>query len=231
MSAIVHKVVVIDDDPALLTALRIGLTSKGYEVLYASDAERGIQSVIESSPSAIILDLGLPDMDGLSLCKALRTFSSVPIIVLSATSDEERKIKALDLGADDYVTKPFSMGELLARLRVALRHIEMHSSRLADGSPTIHLGPHVTIDSIKHEVLVDDVHVNLTAKEFDLLYVLASHIGKTFTHRDLLREVWGTDYYAETNYLRVYVNRIRKKLEPYGEEIIKTKPGVGYQIE
>ncbi len=231
MSTLVHKIVVIDDDPALLTALRIGLTSKGYEVIYAADGERGIQSVIESNPSAVIFDLGLPDTDGLSICKALRTFSAAPIIVLSATSDEDKKIKALDIGADDYITKPFSMGELLARLRVALRHVDIHTNRPENGSPIINLGSHVRIDNIKREVLVDDAPIDLTAKEFDLLCTLASHIGKTFTHRDLLKEVWGADYYVETNYLRVYINRIRKKLGPYGEDIVKTKPGVGYRID
>jgi two-component system KDP operon response regulator KdpE len=217
---------VVDDDPALLRALRIGLSARGYDVIVASTGEAGLTQAALKSPDVIILDLGLPDLDGIDVCRRIRQRSDVPIIVLSAAGSEERKVAALDMGADDYVTKPFGMAELEARLRVALRHAR---TTREDEPSELDLGS-LRIDLVHHEAFVDDKEVDLTGREFDLLAFLARHAGKICTHRMILKEVWGPAYGSESHYLRVYIHRLRRKLGDESGQLIRTDPGVGYRL-
>lgn len=221
------KLLLIDDDRSLLKALRIGLTARGYEIATSQSATDGLTQSVLFSPDLILLDLGLPDLDGIDFCKRVRTWSELPILVLSAAGDEVRKVAALDAGADDYVTKPFGMAELEARIRVALRHSRSADTHNKDSK--LRVG-YITIDLEKRSVLVGENAVELTAKEFDLLSYLARNSGKVYTHHQILREVWGQGYGEETNYLRVYINRLRKKLGDPEGKMVKTNPGVGYQL-
>ena len=197
---------VVDDDPALLRALRIGLSARGYDVVVASTGEAGLTKAALKSPDVIILDLGLPDLDGIDVCRRIRQRSDVPIIVLSAAGSEERKVAALDkvlafqCGGVDYVTKPFGMAELEARLRVALRHA---TTTREDAPSELELGA-LRIDLVHHSVLLGGKEIDLTSREFDLLAFLARHAGKICTHRMILKEVWGPAYGSESHYLRVY---------------------------
>jgi two-component system, OmpR family, KDP operon response regulator KdpE len=219
------KVLVIDDDPALLQALRLGLRAQGHEVLTATNGEQGISQTAIASPEVVVLDLGLPDLDGLAVCKRIRQWSDVPIIVLSAIGSEDRKVAALDGGADDYVTKPFGMAELEARIRIAIRH---HSAETRqDLSATLEVGP-LHLDLVHHEVRLDGTPVRLTAKEFEVLSFLARHAGRTCTHQMILRAVWGTGYGGEAQYLHAYVHRLRHKLNDPSGALLRTVPGVGY---
>ncbi len=217
----------VDDDQALLRVLRIGLSALGHDVLVASTGEQGISQAAVGSPDIVVLDLGLPDIDGMEVCRRIRQWSDVPIIVLSADGTEDRKIASLDGGADDYMTKPFGMGELEARVRVALRH------RGADGgdeeSKDIVVGP-LEIDLVHHEARMGGTPVELTTREFALLVFLAQNAGKICTHRTILQQVWGPHYGTETQYLRVYVYRLRRKLGDEQGELLRTLPGVGYQL-
>jgi two-component system KDP operon response regulator KdpE len=224
----VTKVLVVDDDPSLLKALRIGLTARGDEVLVAHSGAEAINQVALAGPDLVILDLGLPDLDGLEVCRRVREFSDVPIVVLSAYGDERRKVEALDAGADDFVTKPFGMAELEARLRVALRHAAARS----DGSkkPTIIAVGDLDVDLVHHMATLSGAPLQLTAKEFELLAYLARHAGKVCTHHMILKDVWGPGYGAESNYVRVYTHRLRKKMGDEEGHMLKTIPGVGYQL-
>jgi two-component system KDP operon response regulator KdpE len=221
------RVLAVDDDAALLRVLRIGLVALGHEVLTASTGARGISEAAVGAPDVIVLDLGLPDMDGLEVCRRIRQWSAVPIIVLSADGTEDRKIAALDGGADDYMTKPFGMGELEARLRVALRHRPSESG--ADEPTAMTVGP-LSLDLIHHEGHLNGAVLDLTAREFAFLVYLARHAGKVCTHRMILEHVWGPRYGTENHYLRVYAYRLRRKLGDPDGRFLRTLPGVGYEL-
>jgi two-component system, OmpR family, KDP operon response regulator KdpE len=223
----VAKVLVIDDDPSLLRALRLGLRAGGHDVVTACDAEQGLSQTALASPDVIVLDLGLPDVDGLALCRRIRQWSDVPIVVLSATGAEDRKVAALDGGADDYVTKPFGMAELEARIRTAIRHRRGQTDEQMPA--TLTLGP-LVLDLVHHEAQLDGNPVELTAKEFEVLSFLARHAGRTCTHQMILMAVWGSGYGGEAHYLHTYVRRLRQKLNDPSGELIRTSPGVGYSL-
>jgi two-component system KDP operon response regulator KdpE len=223
----VARVLAVDDDQALLRVLRIGLSALGHTVLVASTGEQGISQAAIGSPDIIVLDLGLPDIDGMEVCRRIRQWSDVPVIVLSADGTEDRKIASLDGGADDYMTKPFGMGELEARLRVALRHRAPGDGD--EDSKEITVGP-LELDLVHHEARMAGKPVELTTREFALLVFLARHAGKVCTHHMILEHVWGPHYGTETQYLRVYVYRLRRKLGDEKGELIRTNPGVGYQL-
>jgi two-component system, OmpR family, KDP operon response regulator KdpE len=225
-----HTLLVIDDEPAILRVVGTGLRARGYRVVTAGTGEEGLTQAALASPTVIILDLGLPDIDGVEVCRRIRQWTDTPILVLSAHGTELRKVAALDEGADDFITKPFGMAELEARIRVALRH------RARDAAPgaepgRIDLGP-LVVDMAARAVTVDGRAVELTAREFDFLAYLARHAGKVVTHRILLEAVWGPGYGTETHYLRVYANHLRKKIEadPANPRFLRTSPGVGYQL-
>ncbi len=223
------KVLVVDDDPSLLKALRIGLTARGDEVLTAQTGREAINQVALWLPDLVILDLGLPDIDGIEVCRRIREFSQVPIVVLSAYGDERRKVEALDSGADDFVTKPFGMAELEARLRVALRHGVATRGEGADGAQTLQVND-LEVDLVHHMATLRGEPLQLTAREFELLAYLARHAGKVCTHHMILKDVWGPGYGAESNYVRVYTHRLRKKLGDEDGHILRTVPGIGYQL-
>jgi two-component system, OmpR family, KDP operon response regulator KdpE len=222
------RILVVDDDPSLLKALRIGLTARGDEVVTAHTGGDAVTQVALAAPDLVILDLGLPDLDGLEVCRRIRAFSDVPIVVLSAYGDERRKVEALDSGADDFVTKPFGMAELEARLRVALRHAAARGDR-DQRSTTLEVGD-LDVDLRHHMATLSGSPLQLTAKEFDLLAYLARHAGKVCTHHMILKDVWGPGYGAETNYLRTYTHRLRKKMGDEEGRLLKTVAGVGYQL-
>jgi two-component system KDP operon response regulator KdpE len=223
------RILIIEDDPAISRAVRISLTGFGYEVLTAATGAEGYELVRRAAPSAVLLDLGLPDIDGLDLCSRIRAESTVPIIILTARGAEHEKITALEGGADDYVTKPFGMGELLARIRVGIRHATQTTP--SNPEPPIRSGD-VVIDLAAHQVSVRGEPVHLTPTEFKLLETLARNAGRMSTHRMLLREVWGTGYGADTQILRVFINQLRTKLgeDPAEPRYIVTEPGVGYRF-
>lgn len=223
----VNRMLVIDDDPSLLRAVQIGFTARGYEVHIARTGDEGISQTALVEPNVILLDLGLPDLGGLEVCRRIRSWSQIPIIVLSAAGDEVMKVAALDGGADDYVTKPFGMAELEARVRVALRHGLVRSQ---DTQPTVLSVGNLTIDIARRSVASSDREIDLTAKEFDLLAFLAVNVGRVCTHRMILREVWGPSYGSELHYLRVYANRLRRKLSDTDGVVLHTKAGIGYQL-
>ncbi|MGH9129145.1 MAG: response regulator transcription factor [Acidimicrobiales bacterium] len=222
------RLLIVDDEQPILRALGIGLRARGYEVVTARTAADGLAQVALCTPDVIVLDLGLPDRDGVELCRQVRAWSDVPIIVLSAHGSEQRKVTALDAGADDFVTKPFGMAELEARLRVALRRRHLASQSDQENSALV-VGS-LTIDLVRREVTVDQVTVSLTAREFDLLAYLARNAGRVLTHRVILEEVWGPGYGSEVHYLRVYANRLRQKLGGGAAGLLRTSAGVGYQL-
>jgi two-component system KDP operon response regulator KdpE len=225
----VTKILVVDDDPSLLKALRIGLTARGDDVLTAHNGTEAINQVALAAPDLVILDLGLPDLDGIEVCRRIRAFSTVPIVVLSAYGDERRKVEALDGGADDFVTKPFGMAELEARLRVALRHGATRNAEGAEPAKELDVG-RLHVDLVHHMAELDGDALHLTAKEFELLAYLARHAGKVCTHHMILKDVWGPGYGEESNYVRVYTHRLRKKLRDNDGTMLKTVPGIGYQL-
>jgi two-component system, OmpR family, KDP operon response regulator KdpE len=225
----VTKVLVVDDDPALVKALRIGLTARGDKVTTTHSGTDAISQVALLNPDLVILDLGLPDLDGLEVCRRIREFSPVPIVVLSAYGDEHRKVEALDGGADDFITKPFGMAELEARLRVALRHAAPPAGNGTSSSATIRVGD-LEIDMVHHMATLRGAALSLTSREFDLLAYLARYAGKVCTHHMILKDVWGAGYGAESNYVRVYTHRLRKKLNDDEGRMLRTVPGIGYQL-
>lgn len=222
------RVLVVDEEPAIQRALRAGLEARGYEVAVAASAAEAVARIAGEPFDAVLLDLGLPDEDGLTVVARVRQWTDLPIIVLTADGHEQRKVVALDDGADDYVTKPFSMPELLARVRVALRH---RDARAGGGEePVLEVGD-LVLDVADHRCRVGGREVDLTPKEFGLLALLARHPGRLVTHRLLLHEVWGPGYERETQYLRTYAATIRKKLgEGPGVPRVVSEPGVGYRL-
>jgi two-component system, OmpR family, KDP operon response regulator KdpE len=225
MNAAPLKVLVVDDEPPIRKLLRMGLATQSYHVLEASNGKTALELMGEQ-PDLVILDLGLPDMDGHELLRLIRSKSeSVPIVVLSSRGDEAGKVQALDLGADDYVTKPFGMDELLARMRAALRHqLQVHGER-----PVFHTGE-LSVDLVRRIVKVGDKDVKLSPKEYDLLRTLVQHAGKVLTHKFLLGELW--DDLTDAQYLRVYVRQLRQKIEtdPNTPQYVLTETGIGYRL-
>jgi two-component system KDP operon response regulator KdpE len=221
----VTHVLVVDDEPQFLRALQTNLRGAGYEVETATTAHEALTTAGLRPPDAVILDLLLPDGTGTEVCRELRQWSEAPIVLVSAVGDEAEKIAALDAGADDYVTKPFAMGELLARLRAALRRAG------PPGEPVLEVGP-ISVDLNKQSVTVDGRLVHLTPYEFRILRLLALNPGKLLTHRAILQDVWGPAYGAESNYLHVYVSQLRRKLEPdpARPQYLLTEPGAGYRL-
>jgi two-component system, OmpR family, KDP operon response regulator KdpE len=220
-------VLVVDDEPPIRRFLRTSLTAHGYRVIEAENAAAALGEGLSAKPDVVILDLGLPDMDGLQVIPAIRAVSSVPIIVLSIRDDERGKVTALDLGADDYVTKPFGMAELFARIRTALRH-RFHEQ----GEVPVFNSNDLAVDLVRRRVLVRGEEVRLSPKEYDLLRLLVTHAGKVLTHRYLLRAIWGPAQEADVQYLRVFVRQLRQKLEadPARPAHILTEAGVGYRL-
>ena len=223
-------ILLVEDEPQLRRYLRVTLAPHGYRVLEAVDAKEGERLAASHHPDLILLDLGLPDLDGLVLTRRLREWFSAPIIVVSARGMEQDKILALDAGADDYLTKPFGSGELLARMRVALRHRD-HGEALVE-TPVFHLGEWI-VDQARREVSVAGPPVHLTPNEYKLLTTLIKHAGKVLTHHQLLKEVWGGVLGAQPHYLRVYMAQLRHKLEadPARPKYLLTEPGVGYRLK
>lgn len=221
------RILVVDDEPQILRFLRPSLVVSGYDVVSAADGRQAMRAFTADTPDAVLLDLGLPDIDGKEVIADIRRKSDVPIIVLSARDREAEKIAALDLGANDYVNKPFAIGELLARLRSALRRRPAQSL----GDPAVYLLGDITIDTGSHQVLRDHKTVHLTPKEFELLALLARHANRVLTHRQILGEVWGPAHGNDTQYLRVFIGQLRQKLEadPSDPRIILTEPGIGYR--
>jgi two-component system KDP operon response regulator KdpE len=222
------RILVVDDEPAVRRTLRTNLVARGYDVSAAETGEEALHQATERTPDLVILDLMLPGLSGLEVCKTLRAESSVPILVLSARGEERTKVRALDLGADDYLTKPFGIDELLARVRALLRRPPV--TPLGDQSVLI-VGS-LVLDPQAREVRRNDVALDLTAREFDVLSYLMRNTGKVITHRLLLNQVWGPEYGVETQYLRVFINRLRRKIEddPSHPRHILTEPGVGYRL-
>ncbi|TPG14882.1 response regulator transcription factor [Pedococcus bigeumensis] len=222
------SILVVDDEPHLVRTLAINLRARDYSVETAGDGRSALQAFHDARPDLIVLDLGLPDVDGVEVLRRVRQTSDVPVIVLSARTDSVDKVEALDLGADDYVTKPFAMDELLARVRVALRRREDGAGSLVPSVRT----PHFTLDFAERRAVVGGTEVRLTPTEWSLLETLARRRGHLVTQKDLLREVWGPGYGRESNYLRVYANQLRRKLEPdpARPQYVVTEPGQGYRL-
>ena len=221
------RILVVDDEPQIQRFLHPSLVVSGYEVLTALTGHQALRSLAADRPDAVLLDLGLPDMDGKFVIEEIRRRSDIPIIVLSARDREAEKIAALDLGADDYLNKPFGIGELLASLRSMFRR---RPSRAIEAGGTYSVGP-IEIDTASHQVKRGGVVVHLTPKEFELLALLMRHAGRVLTHRQLLTEVWGPAHGADTQYLRVFIGQLRQKLEadPAEPKLIITEPGIGYR--
>lgn len=221
------RILVVDDEPQIQRFLKPSLTAAGYEVAEAGTGAEALKAVATQAPDLVILDLGLPDMDGKEVIASLRGWSDIPIVILSARDRESEKIAALDLGADDYVEKPFGIGELTARIRTALRHRGRR-----DAIPTVMEVDGLTIDPIKRIVARDGELVHLTPKEYDLLLLLSRHTGRVVTHRTLLTTVWGPAHGDDLHYLRVFIGQLRQKIEqdPTQPRIVRTEPGVGYRM-
>ena len=221
-------VLVVEDEVAIRKFLRAGLEGEGYRLVESATGQDGITQAATRSPDVVLLDLALPDVDGFEVVRRIREWSAMPIIVLSAHGRDTDKIRALDAGADDYVTKPFSMPELLARLRVALRHRARVSD---DASDTLEIGP-LRVDLARRRVTLNDADISLTPTEYRLLTTLARHVGRVLTHEFLLREVWGRAHTSQHHYLRVYMAQLRHKLEadPARPRLLLTETGVGYRM-
>jgi two-component system KDP operon response regulator KdpE len=222
----------VDDEPQIVRALRINLSARGYQVITAIDGGSALRAAADGHPDVVVLDLGLPDMDGSQVIAGLRGWTTVPIIVLSARTDSTDKVQALDAGADDYVTKPFGMDELLARLRAAVRRASA-AGPTGSGEDAVISTPSFTVDLAAKKVLRDGAEVRLTPTEWGLLEILVRHHGRLVTQRQLLQEVWGPAYGTETNYLRVYLAQLRRKLEPEPSRPrhLITEAGMGYRFE
>ncbi len=222
-----QRILVVDDEPQIQRFLKPSLGAAGYDVIVAETGAAALKAVATLAPDLVLLDLGLPDMDGKDVIGRLRAWSKIPIIVLSARDREAEKIAVLDLGADDYVNKPFGIGELMARVRTALRHaLQPHQE-----NPRTVAGP-LTIDVADHTVTLDGEPVRLTPKEFDLLAVLARYPGKVVTHRQILTAVWGPAHAEDLQYLRVFVGQLRNKLKRSADQadLVQTEPGIGYRL-
>jgi two-component system, OmpR family, KDP operon response regulator KdpE len=220
-------VVLIEDEPQMRRFLRAVLPSQGIELFEADTGQRGLVEIGLRRPDVVVLDLGLPDIGGVEVVRRLREWSEVPVIILSARSDEADKVAALDAGADDYLTKPFGVGELLARLRVAMRR----AARASDGSHVFAAGP-IKVDLNARRVELSGEVVHLTPLEYRLLSMLVRHAGKVLTHRHLLKEIWGPSHVEDAHYLRIYMAQLRRKLEddPAQPRYLITEPGVGYRL-
>jgi two-component system KDP operon response regulator KdpE len=223
-------VLLVEDEAQMRTFVRLTLTSHGYRVLEVETGREALQQAAAHTPDLILLDLGLPDIDGLDVTKALREWSATPVIVLSARGQERQKVEALDAGADDYITKPFGAAELMARIRVALRHA---SRTAADPLSSVVTIGQVKVDLAKRQVLVGDGEVHLTPIEYKLLVALIKHAGMVLTHKQLLDQVWGPGHAHQMQYLRVYMAQLRQKLEenPAHPRYLVTEPGVGYRLK
>lgn len=221
------QILIIDDEIQIRRFLRISLEANGYRVHEAIDGKEGIVKTAQARPDLVILDMGLPDMDGLDVLKRLREWTQTPVLVLSVRDSDRDKVAMLDAGADDYLTKPFSMDELLARLRTALRHAQPQPQESTFTSGRLH------VDLTRRQVTVDGESVKLTPTEYALLRLMIQHAGKVLTHQQILRAVWGTEYVHETHYLRVYFAQLRQKIEanPALPELLLTEPGVGYRLK
>ena len=221
------RVLVVDDEAAILRFLKPALEANGYDMVSAGTVAEAAKRIAADAPDIVLLDLGLPDGDGKDVIKRAREWSDVPIIVLSAREREAEKIEAFDLGADDYVNKPFNVGELLARMRAALRHRMQRKAEV----PVLRVG-NLAIDAVRHRATRGGVELKLTPKEFELLSFLSKHAGRVLTHRQILTAVWGPAHTEDTQYLRVYVGQIRQKIEDHPDDprIILTEPGIGYRI-
>lgn len=221
------RVLIVDDEPQIRRFLRTSLTAHDYEVFEADTGAEALKRATVDKPDVVILDLGLPDSEGIDVLRRLREFSVVPVIVLTVRDREQDKIEALDAGADDYLTKPFGMGEMMARIRAALRHRLQESG----AEPVVRVGD-VSIDLARRIVTRAGAEVKLSPREYDLLRVLATGAGKVITHQQLLKTVWGPAHVNDAQYLRVYVGQLRQKLEvdPAEPKIIQTEPGVGYRM-
>jgi two-component system KDP operon response regulator KdpE len=223
-------VVVIEDDPQMRRFLRTGLATQGFQVFESESRQRDIIEAGTRKPALVILDLGLPDMDGVEVVRELREWTAIPVIILSARSSEEHKIEALDAGADDYLTKPFGIGELLARIRVALRR----AGRTGDGQGSeIYANGRLKVDLQRRLVYIEDEEVHLTPIQYRLLSVLVKHAGRVMTQRQLLKDVWGPAYADNAHYLRIYMSQLRQKLEADATkpEFLLTESGVGYRLK
>jgi two-component system KDP operon response regulator KdpE len=223
-------ILVVDDEPQMQKFLRLSLEAEGYRVVEAASGREGLSLARAHNPELVLLDLGLPDLDGTAVTKELREWSTKPIIVISARGQEEDKIGALDAGADDYLTKPFATGELMARIRVALRRTSRSGQ---DGpAPVLTVGE-LRLDLDKRQVFVGEAEVHLTPNEYKLLAVLMKNVGRVLTHRQLLKEVWGPAYATQTHYLRVYMVQLRHKLERDSARprYLLTEPGIGYRLK
>lgn len=225
-----QRILVIDDESQIQRFLKIALEGSGYEVLLADNGQQGLELASLQSPDLILLDLGLPDMGGMEVLKRLREWTRVPVLILSVQEQERDKVAALDRGADDYLSKPFGVQELLARIRVALRHSTERSSK-TETSYLYQMGD-LKIDLAGHQIWKNDQSLKLTKTEFKLLALLIQHAGKVLTHRQILREIWGAEYTGETHYLQVYISQLRRKLEvdPSQPQLILTESGVGYRL-
>ncbi|MBS1808430.1 MAG: response regulator transcription factor [Acidobacteria bacterium] len=223
-----HKILVVDDEAQIIRVLRRSLATHRYDVRTAADGQAGLELFHDWHPDLVITDLSMPEMNGMELCRAIRKTSDTPIIVLSVKGEEHSKVEALDAGADDYITKPFGINELMARVRVALRRIPLNTGQT---QPEMTEGD-FTLDLAAHKILVRGHEVHLTPKEFDLLVYLFQNRGKVLTHRTLLGAVWGGNYTEQTEYLRVFIGQLRKKIEPdpAHPQYILTEPWIGYRF-
>jgi two-component system KDP operon response regulator KdpE len=225
------RVLVIDDEPEIRRAVQLGLASGEFTVAWSPNGQRGLEMVAQWHPDIVLLDLSLPDMDGIEVTRALRSWSAVPILILSVRSGDTDKITALELGADDYLTKPFSMGELRARISVALRHAA-HAATGGVGDSARFTTSGLALDFARRQVLASEREIHLTPTEYEVLKYLAMHAGQVVTHRTLLRAVWGPDYEDEAHYLRVFIGQLRRKIEPEPgrPRYLLTEPGIGYRL-
>jgi two-component system KDP operon response regulator KdpE len=223
-------ILLIEDERQMRRFLRVTLQSESYNVIEAETAVDGLSQTAMRNPDIVLLDLGLPDMDGLDVIKKLREWSAVPVIIISAREQEGDKIKALDGGADDYLTKPFSVGELLARIRVALRHAAPKNKDLRE---SVYVADDLKIDFLKRQVHIGTREVHLTPIEYRLLTVLVRNAGRVMTHRQVLKEVWGPSYIEQTHYLRVFMNQLRRKIEADSTRprFLLNEPGIGYRFK
>jgi len=221
------RVLVVDDEAAILRFLKPALEANGYEMTSAGTVAEALKRVAAEAPDIVLLDLGLPDGDGKDVIRRAREWSDLPIIVLSAREREVEKIEAFDLGADDYVNKPFNVGELMARMRTALRHRMQRNAEV----PVVRVGG-IEIDAVRHRVTRSGADIKLTPKEFELLSFLGRHVGRVVTHKQILTAVWGPAHTEDTQYLRVYIGQLRQKIErhPDDPQIVLTEPGIGYRI-